>query len=72
MNKKKVYPGTPQFYNLKVGCKGVYFTRTCYPDALSNFSQLAQFWADFAIKATGVSLTTRNVIGAVATVLASV
>ena len=31
-NKKKVYPCKPQFYYIKVGCKGVYITRTCYPD----------------------------------------
>ena len=34
-NKKKVYPCKPQFYYIKVGCKGVYITRTCYHDAVS-------------------------------------
>ena len=34
--RKNVYPCTPQFYYIKVGCKGVYITRTCYPDALSE------------------------------------
>ena len=32
--RKNVYPCTPQFYYIKVGCKGVYITRTCYPDVL--------------------------------------
>ena len=31
--KKIVYPGKSQFYYIKVGCKGVYITRTCYHDA---------------------------------------
>ena len=30
--RKNVYPCKPQFYFIKVGCKGVYITRTCYPD----------------------------------------
>ena len=30
--RKNVYPCKPQFYYIKVGCKGVYITRTCYPD----------------------------------------
>ena len=32
-NKKKVYPSKPQFYYIKVGCKGVFVTRTCFRDA---------------------------------------
>ena len=31
---KNAYLCKPQFYYIKVGCKGVYITRTCYPDAL--------------------------------------
>ena len=31
-NKKKVYPCKPQFYFIKVGCKGVFVTRTCFRD----------------------------------------
>ena len=27
--KKNVYPCKPQFYYIKVGCKGVYITQTC-------------------------------------------
>ena len=33
--RKNVYPCKPQFYHIEVGCKGVYITRTCYPDAMS-------------------------------------
>ena len=32
-NKKKVYPCKPQFYYIKVGCKGVFVTQTCFRDA---------------------------------------
>ena len=31
-NKKHVYPCKPQFYYIKVGCKGVFVTRTCFRD----------------------------------------
>ena len=32
-NKKKyVYPSKPHFFYIIVGCKGVFITRTCYPD----------------------------------------
>ena len=27
-----VYPSKPQFYYIKVGCKGVFVTRTCFRD----------------------------------------
>ena len=30
--ENKVYPSKPQFYYIKVGCKGVYITRTCLHD----------------------------------------
>ena len=30
--RKKVYPCKPQFCYIKVGCKGVIITWTCYPD----------------------------------------
>ena len=34
-NKKKyVYPSKPHFFYIKVGCKGVFITRICYPDDL--------------------------------------
>ena len=30
--RKNVYPCTPQFYYIKVECKGVYIIRTCLHD----------------------------------------
>ena len=30
--EKYVYPSKPHFFYIKVGCKGVFITRTCYPD----------------------------------------
>ena len=39
-NKKKyVYPSKPHFFYIKVGCKGVFITRTCYPDGDYTKSQ---------------------------------
>ena len=32
IRKKMNTPVKPQFYYIKVGCKGVYITQTCYPD----------------------------------------
>ena len=32
--RKNVYPCKPQFYYIKVGCKGVLLTRACYPGVL--------------------------------------
>ena len=34
MSTHNVYPFKPQFCYLKVGCKGVYITRTCLHDTL--------------------------------------
>ena len=34
-NKKNVYPCKPQFYYIKVVCKGVFVTRTCFRDVMS-------------------------------------
>ena len=30
--RKNIYPCKPQFYYIKVGCKGVFVTRTCFRD----------------------------------------
>ena len=30
--RKIVYPCKPQFYYIKVGCKGVFVTQTCFHD----------------------------------------
>ena len=32
IRKKNVYPCTPHFHYIKVGCKGVFITRTCLHD----------------------------------------
>ena len=39
--RKNVYPYKPQFYYIKVGCKGVFISRTCLHDV--NFSQFPVF-----------------------------
>ena len=31
-----MYPCKPQFYYIKVGCKGVFITRTCFHDVLGS------------------------------------
>ena len=31
--RKNVYPCKPQFFYIKVGCKSVFVTRTCFRDA---------------------------------------
>ena len=31
--RKNVYPCTPPFYYIKVGCEGLYIPRTCLHDA---------------------------------------
>ena len=37
LSKKNVYPCKPQFYSIKVGCKGVLITRTRFCDALTIY-----------------------------------
>ena len=37
--RKNVYPCTPQFYYTKVGCKGVFVTRTCFRDVLAKLKK---------------------------------
>ena len=37
--KKKVYPCKPKFYYIKVGCKGVFVTRTCFRDGMSLYEK---------------------------------
>ena len=36
--RKKVYPCKPQFYYIKLGCKGVLVTRTCFRDVSRKVS----------------------------------
>ena len=38
--RKKLYPCKPQFYYIKVGCKGVFVTRTCFHDASKGIKTL--------------------------------
>ena len=38
IRKKNVYRCKPQFYSMKVGCKGVFFTQTCFLDVGPAFS----------------------------------
>ena len=33
--RKNVYPYKPQFYCIKVGCKGVFVTRSCFRDVFA-------------------------------------
>ena len=33
---KNVYPCKPQFYYIKVGCKGVFITRSCFHDVMEQ------------------------------------
>ena len=36
-NKKNMYtPSKPHFFYIKAGCKGVFITRTCYPDVTGS------------------------------------
>ena len=35
-NKEIVYPCKPQFYYIKVGCKGLFVTRTCFRDDMDT------------------------------------
>ena len=41
--RKNVYPCKPQFFYIKVGCKGVYISRTCYPDEDPAYCHLLRF-----------------------------
>ena len=44
--RKNLYPCKPQFYYIKVGCKGVYNTRTCYHDGLNAITETSPFKSD--------------------------
>ena len=43
--RKNIYPYTPQFHYIKVGCKGVLITWRCYPDDTSLFVHFLNFVA---------------------------
>ena len=36
--RKNVYPCKPPFYFIKVGCKGVFVTRTCFRDVFHDLN----------------------------------
>ena len=63
--RKNVYPCKPQFYYIKVGCKGVFITRTCFRDVLlsisfgkiSNPEQAARYVADRTGESTSLFTT---------------
>ena len=38
--RKNVYPCKPQFYYIKVGCKGVFIARTCLHDEVTTLTYL--------------------------------
>ena len=38
------YPSKPHFFYIKVGCKGLFITRTCYPDGYDIFPQIPSFF----------------------------
>ena len=48
-NKKNVNPCKPQFYYIKVGCKGVFVTRTCFHDGAANSAVLGLIWPNFKL-----------------------
>ena len=52
--KKNLYPCKPQFYYIKVGCKGVFVTRTCFRDVSFNgFGSASSQIAEFACSIPG-------------------
>ena len=64
-NMKNVYPCKSQFYYIKVGCKGVFVTRTCFRNVMSVHNSLVRFglvaeWSSF-----GKELLTRLTMCAV-------
>ena len=48
-NNKNVYPCIPQFYYIKVVYKGIYLSRTCYPDVLTNNQVVGQIFLGCAL-----------------------
>ena len=76
-NKKKyVYPSKPHFFYIKVGCKGVFITWTCYPDGkfgnflyrkyFSIYSQVDAFIARMSQKTVDMTLTVTRPLGSFA------
>ena len=44
--RKNVYPCKPQFFYIKVVCKGIYISRTCYADAHTRQNKKQRFYKD--------------------------
>ena len=50
-NKKNRYtPANPSFSYIKVGFKGVYIARTCFPDEGASSSSILELWKMFMCK----------------------
>ena len=52
--ENNVYPCKPQFYHIKVGCKGVYISRTCFHDDIQIQSIL---WCGHYVNTTMTYIT---------------
>ena len=65
-----VYPCKPQFYYIKVGCKGVYITRTCFRDACLKMMpvilQFASVMRFFVLMLHNVPVNSYGYVGSVA------
>ena len=49
IRKNNVYPCKPQFYYIKVRCKGVYITRTCLHDDVGWYINSGQYFRIFMV-----------------------
>ena len=47
--RQNVYPCKPQFYYIKVGCKGVFITRTCLNDGECELKKRLNFCKQYKI-----------------------
>ena len=57
--RKNLYPCKPQFYYIKVGCKGVLVTRTCFLDDKFKFWPLT---TNYGVKAALEHLKNKFII----------
>ena len=61
-----VYPGKPQFYYIKMGCKGVSIIRTCFHDDLAykgemyNILELLEVLPDLTTDSNKLPLSIQN------------
>ena len=54
--RKIIYPFTPQFYYIKVGFKGVYFSWTCFPDIFLYYYHFISSQLDVVVMSLPVFL----------------